>query len=78
MESGERDGDRIVETARRVLDAVPSIRVEYVSLVDLRDLRPVKRAEGDLLLAGAIFLGGARLIDNICIRVSDGVEEILP
>jgi pantothenate synthetase len=37
--------------------------------VDARTLAPVARARGRLLLAVAAFVGRARLIDNLVVRV---------
>lgn len=78
LEGGERDPGVVVEAVAAVLDRTPRMETEYVQMVDLRDLRPVPRAEGDLLLAAAVRVGGTRLIDNLALRVGEGVEGILP
>ncbi len=78
IESGERRGSVAVAAARQLLDEVEGIEVEYVECVSLDRLEPVSELHGDLLIALAVRMGGARLIDNICLRVSDNVEEILP
>jgi len=41
------------------------IRVEYFSIVDPEMLHPVPRIERLVLIAGAIWLGSTRLIDNV-------------
>ncbi|MFH1277698.1 MAG: pantoate--beta-alanine ligase [Candidatus Eisenbacteria bacterium] len=78
LEGGERDAAAITGAVRRVMDREPLVAPEYVELVRLSDLGPVRKAEGDLLLAAAARIGGARLIDNLSLRVGEGVEGILP
>ncbi|WP_194421233.1 pantoate--beta-alanine ligase [Microbacterium abyssi] len=61
--SGERDGERILDAARRVL-ADADITPEYLELRDVLTLNTVTRVESDALLAVAARVGAARLIDN--------------
>jgi pantoate--beta-alanine ligase len=63
--AGERDADALRRTMRRVLDAEPRARVDYVSVADAATLRELSRAEGVALLSMAVFMGRARLIDNL-------------
>lgn len=70
---GVRDGAALRDAMRRVLDAEPLARVDYVSAAD-----PLTLAEweGDAppgagaLLSMAVFMGQTRLIDNVLL--SDG------
>ncbi|CAH0123284.1 pantoate--beta-alanine ligase [Microbacterium sp. Bi121] len=62
-ESGERDGERILDAARRVL-ADAGITPEYLELRDALTLNTVTRVDSDALLAVAARVGAARLIDN--------------
>jgi len=71
--SGERDGERILASARAVLvDA--SIDTEYLELRDAETLQPVRVVERDALLLVAARVGAARLIDNHLLRAG-GAEE---
>ena len=67
IENGERDPAKVVETARRVLEAEAILRVDYVELVDTAKLEPVASFEGEMLLAVAVYAGRTRLIDNIVV-----------
>lgn len=61
-----RDGDSLIAAGRAVLEREPSVRVEYLALVDPRTLEP-RESEvdtGDLVLVAA-RVGNTRLIDNI-------------
>lgn len=61
---GECDPEEIrreaLETLRRA-----EIRVEYFDVVDAGTMQPVKRIEGKVCVAAAIWLGATRLIDNV-------------
>lgn len=62
---GERDHDRLVSAVRRVLDDA-GLTPEYVELVHPDSLRPApSRLSGPALLALAVRVGKARLIDNV-------------
>lgn len=68
-DSGERDGERMLEAARAVL-AEAGIIPEYLELRSAEDLRPLTRVDDDALLAVAARVGGARLIDNHILKGS--------
>ncbi len=59
---------RIARAAHRVLSAIPGARVDYVEAVDAATLQPLKDRSKPGRLAAAVFLGKARLIDNVPIR----------
>jgi pantoate--beta-alanine ligase len=63
--SGLRDADALRATLRAVLDKEPLARTDYVSVADPTTLQEVTRVDGPVLLSMAVFLGKARLIDNI-------------
>ena len=65
FEAGERDGDRLLDAARRVLDAAAGVEVQYVELVAADTLKPLVRVEESAVLAVAAFVEGIRLIDNV-------------
>ncbi len=67
IEAGERDPAKVVETARRVLEAEQELRVDYVELVDTAKLERVAAFEGEMILAVAVYSGKTRLIDNLVI-----------
>ena len=62
---GERSGQTIVGTARRVLAGAPLARIDYLELVNIDTLQPVNEAATDSLIAVAAFFGQTRLIDNL-------------
>jgi pantoate--beta-alanine ligase len=67
IDAGVRDPQQIVAEMRNILQQIPSIRIEYVSLVDAGTLEPIERIAGKVLAAVAVRLDRARLIDNILV-----------
>lgn len=65
--AGVRDPRQIIAQMRNVLQQVPSIQIEYISLVDAETLESVEQIAGQVLAAVAVRLGPARLIDNILV-----------
>jgi pantothenate synthetase len=41
------------------------VRLEYLEIADPEEMRPVDRILGPVRVAGAIWLGSTRLIDNV-------------
>jgi pantoate--beta-alanine ligase len=63
--SGERSAAVLLGTVRRVLATEPTVKVEYVALVEPAMLAPVETVGADTVVALAVRLGRTRLIDNI-------------
>ena len=55
--------------ARKALSAIPGARLDYVEAVEADTLTPLKSRKRPGRLAAAVFLGKARLIDNISLPV---------
>ena len=59
------------DVRRRALSRIPAdeeLRVEYLEVVDPGDMVPVTSVDGPVLIAGALWVGATRLIDNILSR----------
>jgi pantoate--beta-alanine ligase len=63
--AGARDGERLRQAMRDVLDAEPLARVDYVSAADPTTLAELGDASRGVLLSMAVRIGRARLIDNL-------------
>jgi pantoate--beta-alanine ligase len=63
--SGQRDATKIRAAALDILKRFPLIGVEYFEIVDPDELQPVGTIVGPVRVAGAIWLGTTRLIDNM-------------
>jgi pantoate--beta-alanine ligase len=62
--AGETDPVAIRRAAAAVIGDDDLLRLEYLEIVDPEDLRPVETITGPVLVAGALWVGGTRLIDN--------------
>jgi pantoate--beta-alanine ligase len=72
---GERASAKIVGEARKVMEDAGIADIEYVELLDARDLSRLETVEGRVILAVAARIGGTRLIDNVVLEVGESVEE---
>lgn len=68
IEAGVRNADEIRAAMIAVLEEVPALAVEYVSLADAESLQELTELQGQVLVAIAARLGPARLIDNILVE----------
>ena len=68
IQAGERDAEKIVQGIRNLISESPSARIDYVSIVDTDRLKPRDRISGEVLIAVAVRIGRARLIDNIIMK----------
>jgi len=67
--SGEKHAALLREEMKKEVLTVPEITIDYLEVVDASTLQPIDKIERKTLLAGAVWLGKARLIDNILIEV---------
>jgi len=67
---GAAQAGQIITRMRAILQEAPSIEIEYVSVVDAETLEAVERISGRLIVAVAVRIGTARLIDNIVVDTS--------
>lgn len=64
----------IIKKMRELIQSVPSVKIDYISIVDTKTLQDVKEIKGEVLIAVAIFIGKTRLIDNAIIKERDEDE----
>ena len=68
IDAGITDVRKIVTEMRNVLGHVPSIHIDYVSIVDAETLQTIEHIAGKALIAVAVKIGSTRLIDNILVE----------
>lgn len=66
LEAGERDATTLLRVVRGAMAPLP---IDYAVLVDGATMKPVTTVSGEVLLAVAVNMGSARLIDNIKYQV---------
>lgn len=69
IEDGERDVEKIKEIMRKNFSKYDKVKVDYIEIVDEKDLRQLSKVEGKVLIAVAAFVGKTRLIDNMILEV---------
>lgn len=65
----ERDAKKIIKTIEDMIKSKPTAKIDYVAVVDAKELRDIKTISGEVMIALAVFFGSTRLIDNITITV---------
>jgi pantoate--beta-alanine ligase len=69
IERGERDTKKLVAMIKReIFSAIPKVRIDYVEIRDSKSLAPIRVINGKILIALAVKVGNARLIDNILVN----------
>jgi len=67
VNNGESSAARVSTEMKRVIRKVKGTRVEYIAIVNSDTLEPVKEIKGKTLIALAVRIGKARLIDNVIV-----------
>ncbi len=76
--SGERSAAAVCRRVVQSLGEASGIsNYEYVELLDAKELKPVDKVGGRVILAVAARVGTTRLIDNLVLEVGSDVEEVL-
>ena len=65
VEGGATDAAVALARAAATIPNDPRVRLEYLELVDPASFQPVERIAGPVIAAGALWVGGTRLIDNV-------------
>ena len=69
MEKGERDAGTILSSMKKLIEAEPLAKIDYVEMVDADTIAPLAKAQGRVLTAMAVYIGSTRLIDNFIMEV---------
>ncbi|MCM8765344.1 MAG: pantoate--beta-alanine ligase [Candidatus Omnitrophica bacterium] len=67
VKRGERNSEKIIEEIKKILVKSGVSRIDYIEVVNAKTLEPVKKIEGKVLIALAVWIGKTRLIDNTII-----------
>ena len=67
IKEGERDSQKIKEEMEKFIYSFPFTKVQYIEFVDPQTLDPIDKINKPVLCALAVYVGKARLIDNMLI-----------
>ena len=58
------DAKEVLNPMNAIIEAEPLARIDYVMMVDALTMQPIEKADRDVLVAMAVYIGKTRLIDN--------------
>lgn len=58
------DAKEVLNPMKAIMEAEPLARIDYVMMVDALTMQPIEKADRDVLVAMAVYIGKTRLIDN--------------
>jgi pantoate--beta-alanine ligase len=73
---GERNFSKIESEMRKIIDFVNPTAVDYISMVNYKDLQFSETISEKSVIAVAVYFGNTRLIDNMIIDVADNFNCI--
>lgn len=68
LKSGTKDAEKIIDTAKALIKSHPETEIDYISICDLETLDDIKIIDKPVLMALAVKVGKARLIDNMILN----------
>ncbi|MBI3952318.1 MAG: pantoate--beta-alanine ligase [Acidobacteria bacterium] len=68
IDAGARNAEEIVQAMRAMIENEPRARIDYVEIANAKTLKPLTTLTGECLIALAVFVGPARLIDNLVVQ----------
>lgn len=71
IKDGEKNPRRIIQRMKQIIHSEPLAGMDYIEIVDLENLDPLDKIEGDVLVALAVFIGKIRLIDNLIVNLKE-------
>jgi pantoate--beta-alanine ligase len=70
--NGVTDPQAIARAATARIPSDDAVRLEYIEVVDPDYFRPVDRVTGLVIIAGAMWVGHTRIIDNVRCGAPEG------
>lgn len=64
IRAGEKDGDKILNIMKLIIDQEPLAKIDYVEMVKWDTIEVHHKVDGPVLVAMAVYIGKTRLIDN--------------
>ena len=69
IRQGETETAKVIRAMEEMIKAKHNARIDYIAVVDPKNLKKAKTISGEALVALAVFIGKTRLIDNIIVSV---------
>ena len=68
IRKGNINSASIIQRMKQLINRKKSAKVQYISIVDLENLKPIPKIKDKALLALAVYIGKIRVIDNIILN----------
>jgi len=68
FEQGERNAGEIVREVKKVIEAEKLAQIDYVKICDAKTIEDIEQIDREAVLALAVKIGKARLIDNVVLK----------
>ncbi|MCM8801441.1 MAG: pantoate--beta-alanine ligase [Candidatus Omnitrophica bacterium] len=68
VKAGILETKKIIKKIKQLIHTKKTARIQYISIVDLENLKPISRIKDKGLLAMAVYIGDTRLIDNTILK----------
>jgi pantoate--beta-alanine ligase len=68
FQQGERRSRVLINTVREMIEKEPGAAVDYIKVCDIETLQDIETIAGPAVIALAVKIGRARLIDNIVLK----------
>ncbi len=75
IKNGLKDAERVISAMKQLIRKKRSAKIDYISIVDVSTLNPLKKICGECLIVLAVRIGRTRLIDNVVVKVPLGKEN---
>jgi len=72
IQSGVRNAAVIRRGMVEILATEPLVRLDYAEIVDVVTIAPVEQIQDTVMVAVAVYIGKARLIDNLLLTIDRG------
>ncbi len=69
IRKGERDPKKVIAKMRGVVKSEKTTKIDYIGIVNADSLERINKIKGRILITVAVYVGKARLIDNIVLHV---------
>jgi pantoate--beta-alanine ligase len=69
IQNGERDANKIIEFINNTLSKYPLFKIDYIEIIDTNEFKKVDTISSDVIIATAIGMSKARLIDNVIVNL---------
>lgn len=69
IDQGEQNSENIKKAIKDIINNEDLAKIDYIEIVSLETLKPIKKLNEDALIAIAVYIGTTRLIDNFMFQL---------